>query len=177
MYKYEDEEYYQEQKEIEANSIYVNEVLRGSFHQLPAAIGSLQGYLKFIGTADFRVFECLKNTVVRARKKYDPMDIYDNYYLKGKLACSWSDRELSDFLSMDRKSIYRCVKSLESKEYIKKETAINKKNNNKQNVYIVGDITITGIGNIESIYCYRLLWDTEAKIIYNKLAQDNEKLS
>lgn len=177
MYKYEEEEEYQEKSEQELSAIYINEVLRGTFHQLPTAIGNLPGYFKLIGSAEFKVFECLKNTVVRAKKKYDPVHVYENYYLKGKLACSWTDKELSSRIDMDRKSIYRCVKSLESKGYIKREQALNTRTNINQTVYIVGDIVITGIGNIETIYCYKILWDTEAKSMFEEAVKNEENLS
>lgn len=176
MYKYEEDDLYREQSEQELNAMYVNEVIRGTFHQLPVAIASIPTYIKFIGTPEFRVFECLKNTVVRARKKYDPMNVYENYYLKGKLACNWPERKLSDYIGMDRKDVRKHARSLIEKEYIKRELVFNQRLNTEQSIYVIGEVIITGLGNIETIYCYKKLWDTEAKIKFNSIAPEDEKI-
>lgn len=152
------------------NEEYVNNVLSGGYHKLPVGIAVLPEYSKWIGTAEFRVFNFLNCTIVRGRRRFDPLSIYTNYYLKGKLACSWAERVLENFLKMDRGNINRHTKSLSDKGFLVREKQFNVMANKDQFIYIMGEIKITGIGNIENIFAYKKIWDNEKHIAKKSVA-------
>jgi hypothetical protein len=164
-------------KELEETGIfdeddYLNVVLKGGFHKLPVSIGITPAYLAWAGTAEFRVFEFLKNTIVRGKRKIDPLRLYVNFYLKGKLACSWSERVLEARLNMNRGNIRRYIKSLENKGYIEREKVFNPIGEKKQTVFVLGTIKLSGLGNSETLFAYKNIWEESKEEIQKAVASN-----
>jgi len=143
---------------------YVNSILNGGFHKLPTGIAILPEYTKWIGTAEFRIFNFLNCTIVRGRRKFDPLKLYTDYYLKGKLSCSWSEKALESVLQMDKGNIRRHTKNLADKGFLVRDRRFNYMTNKEQFIYVIGEVKITGMGNIENIYAYNKLWKQEKGI-------------
>lgn len=140
---------------------YTNEVLRGSYHRLPVGIAILPSYMQWLGSVEFKIWHFLNCTIIRGKRKFDPLKLYTNFYLKGKLACSWSERALESVLKMDRRNLRRHIKNLSDKAYIVRERVYNPIADKNQFVYVIGEVKLTGISANESIYAYEKLWEKD----------------
>lgn len=153
---------------------YTNGVLRGGFHRLPIGIAILPSYMQWISTVEFRVWHFLNCTIVRGKRRNDPLNLYTEYYLKGKLACAWSERALESVLKMDRRNLRRHTKNLADKGYIKRDRVFNSITDKDQFVYVIGEIRITGLDATENIYAYEKLWESD-KSTAEKAVSENLK--
>jgi len=137
---------------------YVEEVLKGGFHKTPVAICMTDEYIQWSGTASYRLWEFLRNSVIRGKLRKDPMRLYTKHYLKGRLVTSWSERKLEEKLSSQRRNIRKYLKELEDKGFIEIEKDINPYENKLQNIYVMGSVIITGLNTVETFFAYKRIW-------------------
>ena len=142
---------------------YIEEVLKGGFHKTPTCIGMVNEYLQWCGTTEYRIWEFLRNSIIRGKLKKDPLKLYTNYYLKGILATSWSERKLEEKLGTNRRNIRRYIKDLENKGFIQVDKKINPYVDKLQNIYILGTVTMDGLNNVETLSAYKLIWEKSKK--------------
>lgn len=87
---------------------------------VPHKVARCKEYLKWTGTLEFKVWMYLQTYIVRdPDMKTGALNLYKDYYLKGKLVSRWSQENLAAYLGSDQGNISKALKRMESKKIIK----------------------------------------------------------
>ena len=81
-------------------------------------------YIKFDKSVKSTVYRFLQAAIVRESKEvknytYGAKHIYIEYFLKGKLACRYSQKKMSEYLQTSQGRINKYLKELEEDDFIK----------------------------------------------------------
>ncbi len=101
-----------------------------------------------------RVMLYLVSISINGKLKYDPFEIYNDYYKKGKIAaCVRYETIMTRCHLKDRKTFMGTLKSLESRGFIiRKKARIKGKAGYPQNVYILGTCKEYGWGTWKQLF-------------------------
>jgi len=88
----------------------------------------------------YLTYAFLRCYIVRGPMKNDPLNLYENYFLKGKLASSWTINKLASQLNYSPTTIIEHLKDLKRKGCLKVVPVPRKHtwDNQKHNIYILG---------------------------------------
>ena len=106
--------------------------------RIPISVMEKEEYLKFCGRKSFALYCIMYSYIVRSSFEFWPLgvDIYNNYYRNGYLACRWSQRHFAEKLMTDQSKVSRMIKELEDNEYIKVDKVKHK--GKKSCIYVLG---------------------------------------
>ena len=96
-------------------------------------------YLDWVNSfLEYKVYMYLQSYIVRGKSYKSRLitELYNSYYLNGKLAARWGLNQLANFFNTQKSSISRVLTNLEKKGFIKKDVVILY--GKRINVYILG---------------------------------------
>lgn len=131
----------------------------------PSYFVKYKKFRKWFHSAEGELWTILASKIIRQsnNKGYDiPNYVYKNYYLKNKLATSWSLEALAKEMgySSGKGNIYNLIKKLEEKQYIDRHVV--KFEGKKTSIYVLGYKAKTK-ENEEILYVYERIKEEIAK--------------
>jgi len=118
-----------------------------------------------------RVLLFLIQHIVRAEMKYDPCNIYRDYYInQNLLATAWKQIIIAEKLGVTRQNVSVEIKRLEEKNIIK----CIKTGKNKEKIFILGTVTKTGY---EDLFLHKIAREElNSEVIKEKTVENINKI-
>lgn len=98
-----------------------------------------QNFRKFMETREFSTFVTLLSYVIRGPRNTGRYNLYEDYYLKGKIPSRWSQNDLAKMHNISQSGISKRIKKLEKKWKVLKIDSIIL-GQYTHNIYILGNV-------------------------------------
>jgi len=125
----------------------------------PVEVLQYDGYLRWHGTIESRVWMCLLGYIIRSpNAKTGSLDLYNRFFIRqSKLVARWSQEKIAKKINSEKSSVSKALKRLEKKGFLK----IHKIRRGRMtiNVYELGKVDFEN--DIQIIYGFKE-WKTKA---------------